>query len=586
MMRQLASNPFPLVTKELIEQASRKRTYVIRTVYAIGLFVTFVILYSHFVQRPGFVIGNRALLGTGRMIFDQLVAIQLAAIYILLPATLAGAITEERERGSLQLLMLTRLSASQIVIQKLISRLIPMFTLILLSLPLFALAYSFGGIGKGDIWLAVYWLVLNGFYVGAFTLMISCSFRSTAQAVSAAYLLGAPVILMGIPWIGALAADGIAGLGSILGSESVYPFAEYVRIATRPPFEIYWNNRGAGGWSAWFYGFSPIAMGAIFLTLGCVQLKAHRHERRGSAALKFQRRLDSTLTEVNEAMGGIVLFRGREVPPGDTPILWRESRKRALGKLEYFVRALLVMEIPTAAIGVTFLVNSFAGKGSWVGLATMTIFFWIVASLSITICAVHLIPNERSQRTLDVLLTTPLSGREILTQKIRGLNRLKLLFAIPFMTCIFMRAYVEMVVNSGGRALFYIAVSGLTFLLYMALFSWLALWLGLKIRNRGRAALTAVLGLTLWCAVPLYGYGTWLGLLSPATLIRFSETPVAFYGSNVIVPAVVNYALYAALWAWVRHYCLANADRLLGRTPVKEPGPRFYRSGVKPIVPP
>ena len=205
------------------------------------------------------------------------------------------------------------------------------------------------------------------------------------------------------------------------------------------------------------------------------------------------------------------------------------------------------------------------------GLATMTFFFWIVASLSITICAVHLIPNERSQRTLDVLLTTPLSGREILSQKIRGLNRLKLLFAIPFMTCVFMRAYVEAVVFTGGRALLYIAVSGLTFLLYMALFSWLALWLGLKIRNRGRAALTAVLGLTLWCAVPLFyfGYGTWLVFLGPATLIRLSEAPLGFYGGSLIGPAVFNYVLYAALWAGSRHHCLANADRLLGRTPVK-----------------
>ena len=502
MIRRLASNPFPLITKELIEQAARKRTYIIRTVYAIALFVTFIFIYSDFLQSYGFLIGNRALLGKGREIFDKLVTIQMALIYILLPATLAGAITEERERDSLQLLMLTRLSAGQIVIQKLISRLIPMFTLVLLSLPLFALAYSFGGMGKGDIWLAVYWLVLNGLYVGAFALMISCSFRSTAQAVSAAYLLGAPVILVGIPWLGAMAADGMAGLGNILGSESVYEFAEHVRIAARPPFEIYWNNRGAGGWSPWFYGVSPIAMGAVFGALGCVQLKTRRHERRGSAALKFQRKLDSAVTEVNEAIGGIVLFRGREVPPGHEPILWRESRKRALGKLEYFVRAVLAMEIPTAAIGVIILVNSHRG-----GLATMTFFFWIVASLSITICAVHLIPNERSQRTLDVLLTTPLSGREILSQKIRGLNRLKLLFAIPFMTCIFMRAYVESVVFTGGRALLYIAVSGLTFLLYMALFSWLALWLGLKIRNRGRAALTAVLGLTLWCAVPLFYFG-------------------------------------------------------------------------------
>ena len=55
-MRLRLKEPFPLLAKELLELAVRKRTYVVRVVYALALFAIFAYCYYHWnltVRRAG-----------------------------------------------------------------------------------------------------------------------------------------------------------------------------------------------------------------------------------------------------------------------------------------------------------------------------------------------------------------------------------------------------------------------------------------------------------------------------------------------------------------------------------------------------
>ena len=97
----------PLLGKELVEQAARKRTYITRAIYATLLFAGFGLCYattkiSYF--GPGSWV---AMLGRGRMMFEYLTILQFLGIYLFLPAMMAGVITTEKERESLALLFLT-----------------------------------------------------------------------------------------------------------------------------------------------------------------------------------------------------------------------------------------------------------------------------------------------------------------------------------------------------------------------------------------------------------------------------------------------------------------------------------------------
>ena len=83
----------PLLTKDLIEQAAHRRTYILRVVYAAVLYGAALWIYADISGG-----GSQAEVlsrGQGRQMFQTLVAVQLAAVSILLPAISSGAITSE-----------------------------------------------------------------------------------------------------------------------------------------------------------------------------------------------------------------------------------------------------------------------------------------------------------------------------------------------------------------------------------------------------------------------------------------------------------------------------------------------------------
>ena len=128
----------PLLGKELVEQSARKRTYVARSIYALLLFlVVLLFLWQEVFRRDLTPLNMR---GEGRQIFEMIAGLQIFGIYAFLPAMLSGTITHEKERDSLQLLIITDLRPWQIVVQKLLGRMIPMIYFMLLSLPLLAVA--------------------------------------------------------------------------------------------------------------------------------------------------------------------------------------------------------------------------------------------------------------------------------------------------------------------------------------------------------------------------------------------------------------------------------------------------------------
>ena len=90
----------PLLTKELIEQSARLRTWVTRTSYLGLLFLFFLLNASAFWDT-----GNvRAMLGSGRHLFNLLMGLQFFGVYVITPLASFGLITSEKERDSLQML--------------------------------------------------------------------------------------------------------------------------------------------------------------------------------------------------------------------------------------------------------------------------------------------------------------------------------------------------------------------------------------------------------------------------------------------------------------------------------------------------
>ena len=169
---------WPLLGKELREQSARKQMYVIRVAYALVLFGAFCVYYTrHLAQGPVLALGR------GLEPFNFLVAAQLVTIFLFLPPLMAGALAQEKERETLGLLFLTDLTPWELILQKYVGRLIPMLTLLFLSLPLLAVAYSLGGVSAGLLYSSAVKLFLTCLWVGALALECSAHEATTFQAL-------------------------------------------------------------------------------------------------------------------------------------------------------------------------------------------------------------------------------------------------------------------------------------------------------------------------------------------------------------------------------------------------------------------
>ena len=126
-LRRIWLPALPVLRKDLTEAASRKRTYVLRVLYALTLFAFFAFFYAEQVQRWGSSPGR--LLGRGRDFFEFTLAAQFLGVFLFLPAVMSGVFTREKERDSLGMLFLTDLTPREILFEKYLSGLATLFLL-------------------------------------------------------------------------------------------------------------------------------------------------------------------------------------------------------------------------------------------------------------------------------------------------------------------------------------------------------------------------------------------------------------------------------------------------------------------------
>ncbi|NLM13312.1 MAG: hypothetical protein GX209_06165 [Epulopiscium sp.] len=79
-------------------------------------------------------------------IYALLAGCQLGLIILLVPALTSGTISGERERQTLDLLLVTKLSPFSIIIGKLMASISQIILLILASIPIFSIIFVFGGV--------------------------------------------------------------------------------------------------------------------------------------------------------------------------------------------------------------------------------------------------------------------------------------------------------------------------------------------------------------------------------------------------------------------------------------------------------
>jgi ABC-type transport system involved in multi-copper enzyme maturation permease subunit len=133
--------------REARRSARRWQTYGLRFGMAAVLFA--LLFFMAGVNNPSI---DPAKSGEfGRTLFLIYASTQMGIAAVLAPLLVGLGVAEEREEGTLQLLIITQLSTFQILWGKVGSRLLILASFILGSLPVLALIATFGGVGIGEV---------------------------------------------------------------------------------------------------------------------------------------------------------------------------------------------------------------------------------------------------------------------------------------------------------------------------------------------------------------------------------------------------------------------------------------------------
>jgi ABC-type transport system involved in multi-copper enzyme maturation permease subunit len=200
-----------LVVKELLNRSRGSRPVLVLTVYLLAL-AGGVVLFLNLARDSA--IGSSPWLGLH--LFSVLAFGAVLMMAFITPSLTAGAISGERERRTLDLLLVTRASALGLVVGKLAGSLVYVLFLLVATLPAFALVYLYGGIPLEYLALVLAIASATAIANASLGLLLSALLRRTAVASVASYLVVAGLVFV-LPVFSAMTRGGVSSFSGSSG---------------------------------------------------------------------------------------------------------------------------------------------------------------------------------------------------------------------------------------------------------------------------------------------------------------------------------------------------------------------------------
>lgn len=440
----LRLGPLNPIAVRLVQGGSRRpRHMYIRTIY---LGVLIVALLYLLIFAPGTTTFSvRGLASAASTAFEFVAYIQIALICLLAPVFMAGAIAQEANPRTWDILLTTPLGAGEIVLGNLLGRLFFILALLFSSLPLFALTQYFGGVPSSSIFASYLVAAAAALLVGSAAISLSVSRLVGKRAVFMFYIavvtyLGAT---FGIDRVigGGKTVTMMTAINPFLAMEALLDTSGYQRAAEG-------TTRGLSRWflefpvHTWCYlavGLSVLMMAASTLTVRAGGIAGAGGER-GRGGVPWYRKMFG--------LGA----KGAESRPARTvwnnPIAWREAaaRNATLGKMAARWTFILLGALWGLGIVLYYAggnMTTFAFRN--VLLTTVLAELGVVTLIAINMSATA-VAREREDGTLDLLLTTPITPAAYLGGKVRGMVAYLIpLLAVPIGTLLVAGVFVAMV---------------------------------------------------------------------------------------------------------------------------------------------
>jgi len=191
LWRLLPGNPILL---RVVETAGKRwRDLIVRCTY-LGLLVGLVTFFMLQAQGSGL----DSLAKTSAKIFQNMSFLQLAAVALLAPVFTAGAITQEKDSQTYDILLATPLTNGQIILGSLGSRLFFVLTLLISGIPVFSITQIFGGVAISSIAMSFLIAAATAVVTGCLAMAIATFKVGTRRTIFSFYLFIVIYIVGGI----------------------------------------------------------------------------------------------------------------------------------------------------------------------------------------------------------------------------------------------------------------------------------------------------------------------------------------------------------------------------------------------------
>jgi ABC-type transport system involved in multi-copper enzyme maturation permease subunit len=334
LWRLIPANPILLRVVET--GGKRKRDLFIRCGY-LGLLVLLVVfsLVTSGTSTSGTSLSD--LTKTSSRIFSQMSFLQLGLVALLAPIFTAGAITQEKDSQTYDILLATPLSNGQIVLGSLMSRLFFVIALLISGIPVFSVTQIFGGVAIDAIVRSFAIAAATACVTGALAMAIATFKVGTRRTIFSFYLF-IVIYLVGLylldmmdyfkvpvidPVSGAIEKAGTSwftGLHPFLALQAILHDKDY-----QPP-DLAMLPENLRGWPLGWYLSSPTSFYIDFMFFLSIVLVM-------PSIILLRRMAQTTVSFKGMILQKLKISSGerRRKPRNvwQNPIAWREAKTKA-----------------------------------------------------------------------------------------------------------------------------------------------------------------------------------------------------------------------------------------------------------------
>lgn len=430
----------PIFFRELAISPQRPRFFLLLALYAAVLIVlmctAWLVLTGAQVIRS---VGDMARFG---MILIQILAsLQVAWVIFFSAMSAASSVAQEKDRKTLVLLLMTRMTNSELVLGKLFSSLLNVWVMVAAAIPVFMLTILFGGISPVQVLKVFLVTMAVSLAAGSVGLFMAFWREKTFQSL-------AMTALALCFWLGfwQLVSSGVFGQSWWGVSTSTLAAAmnplDAIQSAARPMVGQWSLGSFQAGDITAFIGVC-LALTVALTSTAILRVRdwnPSRESRRQGSADESQASIwgvehdlaEGVTNQAEAARAGHVdaklrsqTDRGTTREVWDNPVLWREMRTWAYGRRIVWIRAAYLVLIVLAVVGVHLsIVDSQLQTSSSPAIAPaatpIMAPLFLLSLVMVNALSVTSVTTERDGRCLDLLLATDMSPKEFIFGKLGG----------------------------------------------------------------------------------------------------------------------------------------------------------------------